>query len=53
MKYLSLISLIIGAVVIIDEFSYIGKSSLAWVIIGLAASVILLAVGQLGIGKKV
>jgi len=48
MKYLSLVSLIIAAVVVVNEFSYIGTSSLAWVIIGLAASVILLAIDQLG-----
>ncbi len=48
MKYLSLIALIIAAGVIVNEFSYISTSSLAWVIIGLSASVILLAVDQLG-----
>lgn len=51
MKYLSWVSLIIGVVVIINEFAYIGKSNLAWVIIGLGASVVLLAVAQIG-GKK-
>lgn len=51
MKYIPWASLVIGAVIILSEFSYIGKSSLAWVIIGLAASVILLAVDQIG-GKK-
>jgi hypothetical protein len=52
MKYLSWISLIIAVVVAINEFSYINTSSLAWVIIGLAVSVILLAVNQLGLIKK-
>ncbi|MEK7540809.1 MAG: hypothetical protein AAB529_01020 [Patescibacteria group bacterium] len=48
MKYLSLVSLIIAVVVVVNEFSYIGESSLAWVLIGLAVSVILLAIDQLG-----
>ena len=48
MKYLSLISLIIAAVVVVNEFAYIGTSSLAWVIIGLAVSVGLLALEQMG-----
>ena len=48
MKYLSLVSLIIAVAVVVNEFSYIGESSLAWVVIGLAVSVILLAIDQLG-----
>jgi len=52
MKYLSWISLIIGAVVVINEIAYIGETSLALVIIGLAISVILLAISQI-VGKKV
>lgn len=52
MKYLSLVSLIIAGVVVVNEFSYIGDSSLAWVLIGLAVSVILLAVEQMGLVKK-
>jgi hypothetical protein len=51
MKYLPWISILIGVVVVINEFTYIGKSDLAWVLIGLAASVILVAVTQLS-GKK-
>ena len=47
MKYLSWISLIIGAVVAISELSYIGKSSLAWTLIGLSVAVILLAISQI------
>ena len=52
MKYLPLISLIIAVVVVVNEFSYIGESSLAWVLIGLAVSVILLAAEQMGLMKK-
>lgn len=52
MKYLSWISLAIGVVVAINEFAYIGKSSLSWVLIGLSVSVILLAVAQIA-SKKV
>lgn len=51
MKYLSWISLIIGVIIIINEFTYIGKSDLAWVLIGLAVSVVLLAINQIS-GKK-
>ena len=47
MKYLSWIAIIIAAVVIVQEFSYINTSSLAWVIMGLAVSIILVAVRQL------
>ncbi len=52
MKFLSWVALIIGVVVAINEYSYIGESSLAWVIIGLAVSVILLAINQMGCCKK-
>ena len=52
MKFLSWVSLVIGAVVVISEFNYIEKSSLAWVLIGLAVSVILLAVNQIACCKK-
>jgi uncharacterized membrane protein len=51
MKYLSWVSLLIGIVVVVNEISFIGKSSLAWVVIGLAASVILLAVNQISVKK--
>jgi len=47
MKYLPWISLIVGAVVMVNEFAYIGKTSLAWVLIGLAVSVVLLAIHQI------
>ena len=52
MKYLPWLSLIIGVIVVINEIAYIGETSLALVIIGLAVSVILLAIGQI-ICKKV
>lgn len=39
MKYLSWISLIIAAIVIINEATWIGRSDLAWVIIGLGVAV--------------
>lgn len=52
MKFLSWAALIIGAAVAINEYSYIGETSLAWVIIGLAVSVILLAINQIGCCKK-
>jgi len=41
MKYLSYIAGFIAVVVIVQEFSYVGQSSLAWVIIGLAVAVLL------------
>lgn len=41
MKYLSYIAGIIAAIVIVQEFSYVGSTSLAWVIIGLAIAVLL------------
>jgi hypothetical protein len=52
MKYLSLVSLIIAIVVIIQEFAYVGTSSLAWVIIGLAVSSGLVALEQMGVMKN-
>jgi len=51
MKYLSWISLIIAVIVVINEVTYIGKSSLAWVIIGLSVSIALLAIKQIVSGK--
>lgn len=47
MKLLAWISLIIGAVVVINEFSYINETSLAWVLIGLAVAVILNSIALL------
>jgi hypothetical protein len=44
MKFLSWVALIIGAVVAIKELFY---SSLDWTLLGLAVSVILLAVAQI------
>jgi len=41
MKYLSYIAGIIAVVVIVQEFSYLGQSSLATVIIGLSIAVLL------------
>jgi len=51
MKTLPVISIIIAAIVAIAELSYIGKTSLAWVILGLAVSVVLLAIYVLS-GKE-
>jgi hypothetical protein len=48
MKALPIISIIIAVVVAINEFGWIEKSSLAWVFIALAVSVILLATYVLG-----
>lgn len=44
MKIFYWISLIIAAIVIVNEFAYINTSSLAWVLISLAISVILMNV---------
>jgi len=52
MKYLSWISLIIAAIVALNEVSYIGESSLAWVLIGLSVSIALLAIEQIARKKE-
>jgi len=39
MKYLIWFSLIVAIVAIINEISYVGDTSLAWVVIGLAAAI--------------
>ena len=39
MKYLIWVALVIVAVVIVNEIAYIGQSSLAWVVIGLAVAI--------------
>ena len=39
MKYLVWLALLIAVVVAVNEFLYIGQTSLAWVIIGLAVAV--------------
>ncbi len=41
MKYLSYIAGIIAVIVIVQEFSYLGETSLAIVIMGLAIAVLL------------
>jgi len=46
MKYLSWAAIVIAAVVALNELAYVSTTSLAWVIIGLAASVILVAAEQ-------
>ncbi|UZE93075.1 MAG: hypothetical protein ACKKMV_02710 [Candidatus Nealsonbacteria bacterium] len=51
MKYLPWISLIIAFIVVINEFMYIGKTSLAWVLIGLGVAIGLNAVYLIA-GKK-
>jgi hypothetical protein len=48
MKTLLIISLIISGIVIVNEWNWIGKSSLAWPILGLATSIILIAIYLLG-----
>lgn len=39
MKYLIWFALIVGILVIINEISYVGDTSLAWVVIGLSAAI--------------
>jgi len=51
MKYLPWISLIIAAIVVINEIMWIGKSDLAWVLIGLGVAAGLQAIYLLA-GKK-
>ena len=50
MKYLPWISLIIAAIVVINEIMWIGKSDLAWVLTGLGVAVVLQAIYL--VGKK-
>jgi len=50
MKYLLWISLIIAAIIVINEIMWIGKSELAWVLIGLGVAVGLQSIYL--IGKK-
>jgi len=52
MKFLPWISLIIAVIVVINEFTWVGKSDLAWMLIGLGVSVILLAVQQITSKKE-
>ncbi len=47
MKNLLYVAIVISAVIIINELAYLGETSLAWVIIGLAVSIILIAIYQL------
>ncbi len=47
MQYLSYIAGIIAVIVIVQEFSYIGETSLAWVIMGLAVAVLLNSISQI------
>ncbi len=51
MKNLVYVSIIIAAIVVITEFAYIGQTSLAWVIMGLAVAVGLNALAILNIQK--
>jgi len=63
MKYLPWVSLIIAGIIIVKDFllisgiitakelSWIGKSDLAWVVIGLSVSVALLAIYQIAAKK--
>jgi len=39
MKYLLWLALLIAVVVIVNEFAYIGQTSLAWVVIALSVAV--------------
>ncbi len=50
MKYLPWISLIIAAIVVINEIMWIGKTDLAWIIIGLGVAVGLQSIYL--VGKK-
>lgn len=51
MKYLIWISLVIAAVVVINEIMWLGKSSVAWIYISLGVAVGLQAIYLLS-GKK-
>lgn len=51
MKYLPWISLIIAGVVVVSEMAWIGKSDLAWVLVGLGVAIGLEAIYLL-FGKK-
>jgi len=51
MKYLPCISLIIAGIVVINEIMWIGKTDLAWILIGLGVAVGLQAIYLLA-GKK-
>jgi hypothetical protein len=44
MKYLIWLAIIIAVVVVINEIAYVGTTSLAWVVIGLAVAVGALAI---------
>ncbi|MBU1092246.1 hypothetical protein KJ836_01050 [Patescibacteria group bacterium] len=44
MKYLIWFALIVAIVVIINEATYVGSTSLAWVVIGLSAAIGALAI---------
>ncbi|MBU1092494.1 hypothetical protein KJ836_02405 [Patescibacteria group bacterium] len=44
MKYLIWFALIVPIIVVINEVAYIGTTSLAWVVIGLAAAIGALAI---------
>ena len=44
MKYLPWISLIIAAIVVVNEITWIGKTDLAWIFIGLGVAVGLQAI---------
>jgi hypothetical protein len=50
MKYLPWISLIIAVIVVINEITWIGKTDLAWIIIGLGVAVGLQSIYL--VGKK-
>jgi len=50
MKYLLWISLIIVAIIVVNEIMWIGRSDLAWLLIGLGAAVGLQSIYL--IGKK-
>jgi hypothetical protein len=52
MKYLTWIALVIGVVVGISGYRGVTIGGLDWVVIGLAVSVILLAISQIGCCKK-
>lgn len=39
MKYLIWFAIIVAVIVVINEIAYVGTTSLAWVVIGLAAAI--------------
>ncbi|MCX6806690.1 MAG: hypothetical protein NT135_01025 [Candidatus Berkelbacteria bacterium] len=52
MKTLLVASIVIAGIIAINELDWLGKTSLAWPILGLAVSIILIAVYLLNFKEK-